>query len=163
MDAALIVGIIGTWKFLHIACMFGAFALAVGGGFVSHYVIRTGDIPAIRRVLPAWDRLGNLIGIPMFFLGIGFGFVTAVTTGFDLLAPWLVIAYVLVVAILVNGLAVYDPQVKRLIAAAAASPDKEPSPELRALIRSPRTKLAFGSEVALWVAIIFTMVVKPFS
>lgn len=153
----------GIWKFLHIACMFGAFALAVGGGLLSHYVVHTGDIPAIRRVLPAWDRLGNRIGIPLFLLGIGFGFVTAVTTGFDLLAPWLVIAYVLVVAILVNGVAVYDPQVKRLMTAAAASPDNEPSPELRALLKSPRTKLAFGSEVALWVALIFTMVVKPFS
>ena len=151
------------WKFLHIACMFGAFALAVGGGLVSHYVVLSGDVAAIRRVVPAWDRLGNVIGIPLFFLGIGFGFVTAVTTGFDLLAPWLLIAYVLVVAILVNGFAVYEPQLKRLNAAAAASSDNQPSPELRALIDSPRTKVAFGSEVALWVAIIFTMVVKPFN
>lgn len=72
------------WKFLHIACMFGAFALAVGGGLVSHYVAHSGDVAAIRRVLPAWDRLANLIATPLFFLGLGFGFVTAVTVGFDL-------------------------------------------------------------------------------
>jgi uncharacterized membrane protein len=152
-----------TWKFLHVACMLGAFSIGVGGGTVAHHVVTTGDVAAIRRVLPTWDRIGNLVGIPLFVLGLGFGFVTGITGGFDLTAPWLLISYGLVVGILVHGFAVYDPQLQRLKAAAAASPVEQPSPELAAIISSRRTRITFRIEVGLWLAVIVTMVTKPLS
>jgi uncharacterized membrane protein len=151
------------WKFLHIACMLGAFTVGLGGGVFAHRIVHGGDVAAIRRVLPAWDRLGNLVAIPLLAAGIAFGFVTAVVAGFDLTAPWLVLTYVLVAGLFVHGFLGYDPQLKRLKAAAAASPDDEPSPELAALIASRRIRYTFGFETLLWLAIIYTMVVKPFS
>jgi hypothetical protein len=154
---------LATWKFLHVACMLGAFTIGVGGGTLAHHIVATGDVAAMRRVLPTWDRLGNLVALPLFVLGLGFGFLTGVTGGFDLTAPWLLISYGLVVGILVHGFAVYDPQLQRLKAAAAASPVDQPSPDLRALIESPRTQVTFGVEVGLWLAVIVTMVTKPFS
>jgi hypothetical protein len=154
---------LATWKFLHVACMLGAFTIGVGGGTLAHHVVATGDVAAMRRVLPTWDRIGNLVAVPLFVLGLGFGLLTGVTGGFDLTAPWLLISYGLVVGILVHGFAVYDPQLQRLKAAAAASPVDQPSPDLRALIESPRTQVTFGVEVGLWLAVIVTMVTKPFS
>jgi hypothetical protein len=152
-----------TWKFLHVACMLGAFTIGVGGGTLAHRVVTTGDVAAMRRVLPTWDRVGNLVGIPLFILGLGFGFVTGLTGGFDLTAPWLVISYVLVAGILVHGFAVYDPQLQRLKAAAAASPVEQPSPALAAIISSRRTRVTFRVEVGLWLAVIVTMITKPLS
>jgi hypothetical protein len=154
---------LATWKFLHVACMLGAFTIGVGGGTLAHHVVATGDVAAMRRVLPTWDRIGNLVAVPLFVLGLGFGLLTGVTGGSDLTAPWLLISYGLVVGILVHGFAVYDPQLQRLKAAAAASPVDQPSPDLRALIESPRTQVTFGVEVGLWLAVIVTMVTKPFS
>jgi hypothetical protein len=154
---------LATWKFLHVACMLGAFTIGVGGGTLAHHIVATGDVAAMRRVLPTWDRLGNLVALPLFVLGLGFGFLTGVTGGFDLTAPWLLISYGLVVGILVHGFAVYDPQLQRLKAAAATSPVEQPSPDLRALIESRRTQVTFRVEVGLWLAVIVTMVTKPFS
>jgi uncharacterized membrane protein len=150
------------WKFLHIACMFGAVAIVVGSAVIRNAILRGGDVVAIRRVLAAERRLGNLVAGPLFLAGLVFGFVTAVTVGFDLTAPWLVIAYVLVVAIIVHGYLVYDPFIKR-VEAAVESSDPDSSAQLQALIRSRRPQLHNGIDVFFFVAIIFSMVVKPFS
>lgn len=95
--------------------------------------------------------------------GFVVGFVTALTGGFDLTARWLVLAYVLVAANFLNGIALYEPHLKRIAAAAEASDDSTPSPELRALIDSPRTRIIPALDVFLWATIIFVMVVKPLS
>jgi uncharacterized membrane protein len=152
-----------VWKFLHIACMFGAVSMAVGGGLFRQALVRNGDVATIRRTLAVERRLGNLLGLPLFVAGIVFGFVTALTTGFDLTAPWLVTAYVLVAAIFVNGFVVYEPPLKQLEAAAAAASDGEPSRELQRLINAPRLRVSAVVDAVLWFAIVFVMVVKPFS
>jgi uncharacterized membrane protein len=149
------------WKFLHIACMFGAVTIIAGSGLVTGRVLRGGNVPAIRRVLAAERRLTNLVGAPLLVAGIVFGFIAALTGGFDLTAQWLILAYVLVAVNFVNGIGFYDPHAKRLAAAAEASVETTPSAELRALIESPRTWIVPGLDLVLWVAIIFVMVMKP--
>jgi uncharacterized membrane protein SirB2 len=83
------------WRFLHIASMFGAVTLGVGGILFRNAVVRSGDVAAIRQALAVERRLAHLVATPLFIAGVAFGFVTAVTIGFDLTAPWLVTAYVL--------------------------------------------------------------------
>ena len=156
MDAATI------WKFLHIATMFVAVSIFVGQGMLSGAVARSGDVPALRRVLGAEDRFAP-IGGAMFILGIVFGFLTAITGDFDLTQTWLLIAYVLTLFILVNGLTYHRAQAEKLKAAAAASPDDQPSDELRAIAGAPSVAAMNTIDGIAWLAIIYVMVAKPFS
>ena len=150
------------WKFLHILSMFLAVSIFVGQGMLSEAVARSGDVRALRRVLPAEDRFGP-IGGGVFLLGIVFGFITAITGDLGLTQTWLIIAYVLAALILLNAFAYHIPRARKLETAAEASPDDQPSPELQALIEAPSAIWVNVYDGLLWVAIIYTMVVKPFS
>ena len=130
MDAATF------WKFLHISSMFLAVSIFVGQGMLSGTVARSGDVRAIRRVLAAEDRFAPLGG-GVFLLGIVFGFVTAIVGDFDLTQTWLVIGYVLAALILVTAFVYHIPTATKLKALADASPDDEPSAELRAFVDAP--------------------------
>ena len=50
---------------------------------LSGAVARTGDVRAVRWILTAEDRFAP-IGGAMFLLGVVFGFITAITSDFDL-------------------------------------------------------------------------------
>jgi hypothetical protein len=149
------------WKFLHILSMFLAVSIFVGQGMLSGAVARSGDVRALRRVLAAEDRF-QPIGGGIFLLGIVFGFITAIVGDLDLTQTWLIIAYVLALLILVNAFAYHLPQARKLEAAAEASPDDQPSPQLRALVEAPSVIWVNVYDGLLWVAIIYVMVVKPF-
>jgi uncharacterized membrane protein len=150
------------WKFLHIAFMFVAVSIFVGQGMLSGAVARSGDVRALRRVLAAEDRFAP-IGGAMYLLGIVFGFLTAITGDFDLTQTWLLIAYAFTVFILVNGLTYHRSQAERLKAAATASPDDQPSDELRAIAGAPIVAVMNTIDGLAWLAIIYVMVAKPFS
>jgi uncharacterized membrane protein len=156
MDAATI------WKFLHIAFMFVAVSIFVGQGMLSGAVARSGDVGALRRVLASEDRFAP-IGGAMFILGVVFGFLTAITGDFDLTQTWLLIAYALTLFILVNGLTYHRSQAEKLKAAAAASPNDQPSDELRAIAGAPSVAVMNSIDGIAWLAIIYVMVAKPFS
>ena len=156
MDAAT------YWKFLHIACMFLAVSIFVGQGMLSGTVARSGDVRALRRVLAAEDRFAP-IGGGVFLLGIVFGFVTAIVGDFDLTQTWLVIGYVLSALILVTAFAYHVPTAARLKALADASPEDEPSAELRAFVDAPIGRVVNVIDGVLWLALIYVMVAKPFS
>ena len=156
MDAATF------WKFLHIASMFLAVSIFVGQGMLSGTVARSGDVRAIRRVLAAEDRFAP-IGGGVFLLGIVFGFVTAIVGDFDLTQTWLVIGYVLAALILVTAFVYHIPTATKLKALADASPDDEPSAELRAFVDAPIGRVVNVIDGVLWLALIYVMVAKPFS
>jgi hypothetical protein len=150
------------WKFGHIAAMFVAVSIFVGQGMLEGAVARSGDVRALRRVLAAEDRF-TPIGGGIFLLGITFGFVTAIVDDFDLTQTWLVIGYVLSAIVLVNAFTYHIPTANRLRALASASPDDQPSPELRAAIAAPIHPIMNLVDGVVWLALIFVMVAKPFS
>ena len=156
MDASTI------WKFLHIASMFVVVSIFVGQGMLSGAVARSGDVRAVRRVLAAEDRFAP-IGGGLFLLGIVFGFITAITSDFDLKETWLLIGYGLSLFILVNGLTYHRIQAEKLKAAAAAGSDDQPSEELRALAGAPSGVVMNVIDGLAWLAIIYVMVAKPFA
>lgn len=156
MDAATF------WKFLHISSMFLAVSIFVGQGMLSGTVARSGDVQAIRRVLAAEDRFAP-VGGGVFLLGIVFGFVTAIVGDFDLTQTWLVIGYVLAALILVTAFVYHIPTATKLKALADASPDDEPSAELRAFVDAPIGRVVNVIDGVLWLALIYVMVAKPFS
>lgn len=150
------------YKFLHIFFMFGAVTMFIGGEVMLAMAGRARDVPAIRRLAHITEKTDG-IGILMFVLGIGAGFVTAATGNIDFTAPWLIIAYVLVGALLLAGPLFFLPRGKRLIAAADASPVDTPSPQLSALIDPGKMRAVMIVDIAVWTSVIFVMVVKPFS
>ncbi len=156
MDASTI------WKFLHIAAMFIAVSIFVGQGMLSGAVARTGDVRAVRRTLAAEDRFAP-IGGAMFLLGVVFGFLTAITSDFDLTETWLLIGYALALFILVNGLTYHRMQAEKLKAVAAAGSEDQPSEELRALATARSSVVMNAIDGLAWLAVIYVMVAKPFS
>jgi hypothetical protein len=146
--------------FLHILTMFTAVAMAYGPAMM--ILAARGDVPTLRGVMTANNRLSRLVG-PAFGLGIAFGFVAVFVNDFDPLRPWLVIAYGLVVVYLVVTFAFTNPWLKSVTAAVEASPDEAPSSELRTLLDAPRNRLLLALDALLIVALIADMVLKPLS
>jgi uncharacterized membrane protein len=153
---------VNVWRLLHIVCLFGAVSVLAGGGVVRNAVLHAGDVAAIRRTIETEQRLANWFGAPLLLAGIAFGLVTAVRMGYPLLSPWLVIAYVLVALNLLNG-TMYQRHATRIAAAAEANPDHTPSGELATLIGARSTWTLNAIDALLWVALVYTMVRKPFS
>jgi uncharacterized membrane protein len=149
-------------KFLHILSMFTAVSMFVGGEFYLSSMERSGDVRAIRRAYQAGKKLDG-IGVAAAILGAVLGIVTALAGELDLTQTWLILAYVLFVAIMAMGIAYWTPRSKRVLAAAEASPDDAPSPELSAVINRPADKGFVVLDLFLWAGIIFVMVIKPFS
>jgi hypothetical protein len=123
---------------------------------------RGGSVRSIQGVADATVRLSKFIG-PVFTLGLIFGLITAYLGGFNFLAPWLVIAYVLFVAGVIVGARGEGPYTTRVAVAAAANPGDTPGPELTAVLSSPQASQLFWLFALLVAALIFDMVVKPLS
>ena len=148
-------------KVLHIASMFAGVSLVLGMGSVAGLVARQGDVRVMRSTFPIFIRLARFIG-PFFTLGLVFGLATAWVGGFDLLRPWLLIAYVLFVAATGLGIAIEAPWQQKVLAAATASPEDTPSRELMHIVHDPRERFAFAATVVILAAFIVDMVFKPF-
>lgn len=149
-------------KFLHIATLFFGVALAISGEVVVRRVAGGRDVRAIRTVVERVKPLSGTVSSLLLMVGIAFGFIAALTGGFDLLRPWLLIAYGAVGAAFAIGITVTDPWVERLGKLAASSPDEAPSSELEDVIDDRRARYATVGLMALIVVLVFTMVVKPF-
>lgn len=151
-----------AFKYLHVASMFFAVALAVSGEIVLRRVAVAGDVRAIRSTVAQVRPLGNASTV-LFLAGVGFGIVAALTGQFDLLAPWLILSYAAFVGAMLIGILVTEPWANRLAEAAGASPDDAPSEALRAVIAEPAARAGIWALMALVAILVFLMVVKPFA
>ena len=150
-----------TWRFLHIATMFFAVAMAVSGEIVLRRVAASRDVRTIRVVVDRVKPLSGNLANALFLTGLVFGILAALAGQIDLLRPWLISAYVAFGLAILVGATITDPWVSRLEKAAAASPEDAPSAELLEVIADPRARLATGALMALVVILVFIMVVKP--
>ena len=152
------------FKVLHVLLMFAAATLLVGEALLYARAIWRGDVAglaAARRLIGGRP----VLGVSFLLAGVVFGVLTALTGDFDLLAGWLIAAYALVAAMfVVNG----SPWVQRLPRLAAqaieAEAGKRPLEEVGTLMGAVRTAtlVAVALNVALFVAIILDMILKPF-
>jgi len=124
--------------------------------------IGTRGVPTIRSAFRLHGRIGPAIPV-LFLLGAAFGLVAVFTGAFNPFEPWLLIAYVVFILALVNGGAVMGRWGARVAALAEASPPEAPSGELAAAIDDSGMRAAFWIETLLIVAVVFDMVIKPFS
>ena len=147
-------------KFLHILAMFIAVTLLVGTSIYLALVARRGDRTALVKLWRLKDPVERA-GILFIVLGFVFGVATAITGQLDLTAPWLLIAYAIFAAMFVIG-AYEGSQWSKIIRAAEADIQSGEASGSRALDTS-RVELIGYLSVVGYVAIIFDMVVKPFS
>ena len=150
------------FKYLHIASMFYAVALAVSGELVVRRVADTLDARAIATTVDRVRSLGN-VATALFLAGAVFGVIAALTGQINPFAPWLLLTYVAFVSAIVIGVGITDPWAARLGAAATVSPADGPSDELRSVVADPRARFGTAALITLTVVIIFLMVVKPLS
>jgi uncharacterized membrane protein len=146
-------------KFLHVGSMFLGTALAIGPIALFVLILRTGDVTAIRRAFEFAEQLSRAGGI-FYGLGVIFGVITALNGGMDLIAPWLVTAYVLLVGLIVVNLYA-DRWMKRVHLAAGAASEARAPAELDTWRRSSGPVWSLGAAIALTLALVFVMVVKP--
>ena len=149
------------WKFLHILSMFTGVTLLVGVSLFGSRIIATRDVAAIRRYAVVYPPLERA-GIAAVSLGVVFGFITAIVGPWDLTQGWLVTAYVLVVALFALG-PIEGRMYKQVADAAARSEGNDVTTELATLIDDRRRNTLTIMSVVLYIAVIFTMVTKPFS
>lgn len=152
-----------TFKALHILSMVTMITVFSGGEFLYAFAIWRRDV----RALASLQRLEKqsllpVVGIVALAAGVVFGLLAAATGGFDFLDGWLIAAYVLVVAFLVNS-AVLGREVIRLAdKAAEADAGERPVEEVVREMAASRGVLFFAINAVIFVAIIVDMVLKPF-
>ena len=145
---------------LHVAVLFVAFALSFGTELMLHRVAGTGDVRAIRTVFGAARPLGRVTPL-VFLLGVALGFVAVFTGHFDPLRPWLVLSYVVYVAMAAITAIVGRGWQQAVLTSAAASPDGAPSAALRASLAAPRGWITLWAILVGIVAMTALMVMKP--
>jgi len=149
-------------KFLHIATMFTAVALSLGPAVLIRFVARNRNARSIQAVAEGTFSLSRFIG-PIFGLGLIFGLITAFVGGFNFLAPWLVLAYVLFAVGIIVGAGGEGPWTAEVARVAAENTEPTAGPALVAVLTSARANFLFWAFALILAALIFDMVVKPFS
>ncbi len=146
-------------KFLHIAIMFSAVAVAIGGELILTRAAATRNVATIRGTFGAAGPLMRLVPF-LFLLGALVGVIAALVGAWNPLALWLIIAYVLFVIAMGIG-AQIGAWAQRVGMAAAASPEDAPSAQLSAAIDDPRAVIFRYANWVIVIALIFVMVYKP--
>lgn len=153
------------FKALHVLSMVAMVTIFAGGEIYFSVAFLRRDISALAFLHNTARRtLLPFIGIGLLILGIVFGLLAAATGGFDFFAPWLLVAYVLVAAFLINSIVIGERmlRVARLAVEADAGriPREDVVQEIEASPRAPL--LFFPINVLIFAAIILDMVLKPF-
>ena len=136
--------------------MFGVITLWVGAWVIWDLVARTGDRSALRRVDHVSQTTGQ-IGFAFLIVGIVAGFVTAITGGLNLTAPWLLIAYALVLSdlLVLRWATVHTTRVR--------AAQNDPIADLKGIASSARANVTLVVLIGFWLLIIADMILKPFS
>jgi hypothetical protein len=149
-------------KFLHIAAMFCAVGVSIGTDMMAHRVAGTGDVRSIRTFFAQARQLVMLMPI-LFLTGLALGLLTALSGALNLLAPWLVIAYVLFGLTLALHATIGARWFRRMDELAIASPEDHASVDLLAVANAPSARYLTWYTIAMIVFFVFLMVTKPFS
>ena len=148
--------------FGHISLMFAGITISIGPGLVMRIAERSGQMALVRGVALASKPIGP--AIPIFFITAGiFGLLTAINVGYNLLAPWLVIAYALFLVLLITGAGISRTFLLRLVPLVQDAPDGGLTEPVRALFAEPRYRFVNVLDLVVILALIFDMVAKPFS
>jgi uncharacterized membrane protein len=152
-----------VWKALHVVSMFAMVAGFIGVEVFYAAAIRRRDVRATAFVQRALERTRfGPLAIIALLAGIVFGILTATTGGFDVLAGWLVAAYLLVGVFLVNAVVAGQPVVEAGKASIEADEGRASLDEVAASLPVGRATYLVLVNAATFIAIVLMMVLKPF-
>jgi hypothetical protein len=154
MTAPVIV--VSILKFLHVTAAFAAVSIQLGSDLLFQRVVGLGDPGAVVRLGQAIRRRRPLEGA-IIEVAIVLGLITGFLGGFNLLAPWLLLAYLDVVVLTVIAFRWAAPAFSAILEAAGAGD----AAEMQARSQAPRRRWSLTATAALFGALIFLMVVKP--
>jgi len=150
------------WKALHVLSMVTMITAFIGAEVFYAEAIRRRDVAAVAFVQRTLERYGiGFIALGGILAGIVFGLLTAATGGFDFVADWLVIAYVLVAAFFVNAFVVGERVVRVGLAAIKAEAGEVPAEDVVRDMASTRAVFLVTLNAVLFAVIIADMVLKP--
>ena len=151
------------FKVLHVLSMFTAVTFLVGLQIFIALAISQRDVRGLAAIHRLARRPGNtVIGGVFLIAGVVFGLLTALTGGLDFFKGWLIAAYVMVAALLLSSLLPAKHRVRQVAdnAVEAEAGQRPVDDVVRDMATAPTA--VFAIDVALFVAIIVDMVVKPF-
>jgi uncharacterized membrane protein len=148
--------------FLHLAFVFAAVAVSYGPTAMFLLAVRSNRVEAVRSVGLAVAPVTRWIAL-LFIVGGIFGLAAAFVTGYNLLAPWLVISYVLFVVASLIGALYGGPLFQRVGAAIADIPSGPLPPAAANMVKSPVFLAMQVLDFSVILLLILDMVFKPFS
>jgi uncharacterized membrane protein len=148
--------------FLHVATMFIAVAASYGPTAMFLLAVRSNRVESVNAVGRAVGPVVRWIPV-LFGVGALFGVLAALVVGYNLLAPWLVISYVLFVIASVIGAAYTNPFTTRFTAAIGSTTEGPLPPAAAAMVRTPTFIAVQLLDFATIISLIAVMVFKPFS
>ena len=146
--------------FGHIALMFVAVMISYGPTLMFMLALQSNKVENVRAVGRAVQPIVRFIPVAYAAAAV-FGVAAALTIGYNLLAPWLVISYVIFVVLLILGVAYAGPATAQIGAAVADLPDGALPEEVRA--KGRRFSLVETLDFVCLLVVIYVMVAKPFS
>jgi hypothetical protein len=142
--------------------MFTAVAISYGPELLLIIAIRTGRTEIVRAVTAVSERSNPAIPV-FYFSGALLGLIAAINLGLNLLAPWLVIAYVLFAYNMIIGGAVFGRWATGVARQTRDLPDGPFPPDLAVVLTDRRIQVLTWIDLVVIITIVFDMVVKPFS
>jgi uncharacterized membrane protein len=151
-----------VWKTLHILSMVTMVTAFIGAEIFYASAIVRRDVRALAFVHRTVERTGlGFVALGGLVAGIVFGVLTAATGGFDFVAGWLVVAYVLVGVFLINAVVVGERVVRVAREAVAADAGERPADEVVREMTSTRAVFLVAVNAVLFAVIIADMALKP--
>ena len=152
-----------TFKALHILAMVAMVTIEIGAESLYALAISRRDVGTLATVHRLLERArAGPASIVAFVSGVAFGLLTAATGGMDFLDGWLIAAYVLVVLFLASTSMFLREALKLGRAAVNAGSSGASTDQVTQQLTHTRVMWWFAIDVAIVVAFILDMVLKPF-
>jgi len=151
-----------TWKTLHVLSMITMITLFIGAEIFYASAIWRRDVRALAFVHRTVERTGlGIAALLAMIAGVVFGLVTAATGGFDFVAPWLIVAYLLVAVFFVNAAIIGKRVVDVAKDAVKAEDGAYPAEDVVNDMANSRAVFLVAFNAVLFVVIVADMILKP--
>ncbi len=145
-------------KFLHVAAVIAVFSIQIASDLYFQRVTRSGSTEAVAK-LGAAIRQRGVVEALIFEIAVVLGLLTAIFGGFNLLAPWLLMSYAIIVIVVVFAVTYAARPFSAILEAAEAGD----AGAMAQAASAPARRFALAVPIVLYGLLVFLMVTKPFA